>query len=201
MLLASLESTLNTNQTVDHFQSFVNFFLQSHMHSTYSTKSFTDSLALYTLQVNHPAQNAVSTFFSSWLTQPGLPLLSVYPYVNDQNEVTAIAFAQKQFLLNSQRHVPSHFMLTLTINQKVVVHISKPTKTVRLTTPIPLSQLSITLSPYLPAVAKVAQVAWDGERLKEMTSGEILREVRSCYLLVRQGTDSVDKVWNDDSYH
>ena len=195
MILASLQSILNSNQSTNHFQAFVNSFLQSHMYSTYSTQSFTDCLQRYAQQTHHPAQSLITSFLSSWLTQPGLPLLIVYPSVNAKGMVTSISFAQKQFLLNSQRHIPTHFALTLTVNHNLTVYMANPTKTIRLPSPIPLSQLSISLSPYFPAVVTTSHS--DKERTVglDATSPEtVLREVRSQYLLVRQGTQSAQHV-------
>lgn len=199
MILASLQSILNSNQPTDYFQAFINSFLQSHMYSTYSTHSFTDCLQHYAQQTNHPAQSLITSFLSSWLTQPGLPLLMVYPSVNAKGMVTSVSFAQKQFLLNSQRHIPTHFAITFTLNQNLTVYMSTPTKTIRLPSPIPLSQLSISLSPYLPAVVTTSQSNKERiVKLDPVSTERILREVRSQYLLVRQGTQSVNQVGNED---
>lgn len=195
MLFSSLQSSLQLNNT-DYFRSFINSFLHQYLNGTYSTGLFSDSFNSFLTQIHHPYQSSLSSFLASWLEQPGFPLITVFPSYTRSQTIKSISFAQKQCILNSDTHIPSHFAISFTMNltfvdfssQTIQVSFHQPTKTIML--PPNVTSFIIHLSPYLPAVIRQTSFDPQGQTDPEVT----VRELRSQCLLLKKGEGSIKDV-------
>ena len=196
MLFTSLQSSLQYNNT-DHFRLFINSFLLHSLNGTYTTESFSNSFIAFLRQIHYPSFSTLSSFLTSWLDQPGFPLITVFPTYTRSHTIQSVSFVQKQCILHSSAHIPSHFTISLTMSltltdsseQTLPVSFNHPTKTVIL--PPNVTSFVIHLSPYLPAV--IRQLSTDS--LHQMDSEEIVRELRSQFLLLKKGEGSIQDVW------
>ena len=202
MIFNSLQFALQENHT-DHFRMFINTFLLQFNHKSYTTQSFTDSFITYLTQIHHPSFSSLSSFITSWLQQPGFPLITVFPSYTRSHMIQSVSFAQKQCILHSNIHVPSHFAISLTLKlirtdsneQTLSVSFNHPTKTITL--PPNVTSFVIHLSPYLPAVIRQLSTV----SLHQMDSEAIVRELRSRFFLLKNGEGSVQEVELHRHFH
>lgn len=187
MLFTSLQSSLQYNNT-DHFRLFINSFLLHSLNGTYTTESFSNSFIAFLRQIHYPSFSTLSSFLTSWLEQPGFPLITVFPTYTRSHTIHPFHLYR-----NSAFYIPVliFFLLLPSLWQWVSLWLIQVNRLfqwvsiilLRLSFSRPnVTSFVIHLSPYLPAV--IRQLSTDS--LHQMDSEEIVRELRSQFLLLRK---------------